>query len=118
MAEFEKGHKKVGGRKAGTPNKSTLQKLELAKIADARGLTPMDIFRANYERFYGLAEAAQADNDLPNEVTFRELAAENAARGAPYCHQRLSVHQVEGNQDRPVISQIRITIVDPNHKNA
>jgi hypothetical protein len=117
MAEFEKGHKKVGGRKAGTPNKNTLQKLELEKIADAGGLTPMDIFRANYERFYGLAEQAMETGNMENEVAFRGLAEHNAANAAPYCHQRLSIMKVEDNS-KPIVTEIRNIIVDPNHKNA
>ena len=39
----------------------------------------------------------------------------NAADGAPYCHQRLSIHQVEGNKDKPVVNKITHIIVDPEH---
>jgi len=42
MAAFRKGHKKVGGRESGVPNKSTVQARELAKIAERKGLTPLD----------------------------------------------------------------------------
>ena len=42
MAAFSKGHKKAGGQKAGVPNKSTVQARELAKIAERKGLTPLD----------------------------------------------------------------------------
>ena len=37
MAKFEKGHKKVGGRRAGTPNRTTI---DLFAKCDAAGIDP------------------------------------------------------------------------------
>ena len=83
MAAFSKRHKKIGGRKAGVPNRSTVQARELAKIAERKGLTPLDILLGNAERFYQLALDAQA-NDKPED----EIISGNTDRhscGARYC---------------------------------
>ncbi len=37
MATFEKGHAKVGGRKAGTPNKATSMKAMIQRLAAEDG---------------------------------------------------------------------------------
>ena len=71
MAAFSKGHKKAGGRKAGVPNKSTVQARELAKIAERKGLTPLDILLGNAERFYQLELDAQANDKSEDEIIYR-----------------------------------------------
>ena len=88
MAAFSKGHKKAGGRKAGVLNKRTVQAREMAKIAERKGLTPLDILLGNAERFYQLALDAQANDKSEDEIIYRGLARENADKAAPYCHQK------------------------------
>jgi hypothetical protein len=113
MAAFSKGHKKVGGRKAGVPNRSTVQARELAKIAERKGLTPLDILLGNAERFYQLALDAQANDKSEDEIIYRGLARENADKAAPYCHQKLSTMTVDCKQETPTVSRVERVIVYP-----
>jgi hypothetical protein len=66
----------------------------LAKIAERKGLTPLEILLGNVERFYQLALDAQANDKSEDEIIYRGLARENADKAAPYCHQKLSTMTV------------------------
>lgn len=78
MPTFTEGHKKVGGRKKGTPNKASARRE--AEIA-ATGLTPLE-FMLNLLRDEGASEED------------RRWAAEKAA---PYVHPKLANVQHGGS---------------------
>lgn len=113
--------RKTGGRRKGTPNKTTTARE--AEIA-ASGTTPLEVMLTNM-RFYhqeaidlvnklitdGAPPAEPAEEGEPGEVnkglveqlrtilTLRKLAGEEAARAAPYVHPRIGYDSGEGTGD-------------------
>lgn len=86
--------KKTGGRKAGTPNKKTAEKVD---AIEASGLTPLDFMLTVLRD-----ESQSMDN--------RMWAAEKAA---PYVHAKLANIEIAGDQEKPVRHKIEFAIVDP-----
>lgn len=113
--------RKTGGRRKGTPNKTTTARE--AEIA-ASGATPLEVMLSNM-RFYHqeaidlvnklMTEAARpavpSEGGAPGEVneglveqlrtilTLRKMAGEEAARAAPYVHPRMGYDAGNGNED-------------------
>jgi len=118
--------RKTGGRRKGTPNKTTTARE--AEIA-ASGATPLEVMLSNM-RFYhqeaidlvnklladGVPELEEpsaegkgdgGENDtnanlveqLRTILTLRKMAGEEAARAAPYVHPRIGYDSAGGNSD-------------------
>jgi hypothetical protein len=68
VAKFDKGHAKVGGRKAGTPNKATTMKAIVQRLAAENG-----------ELLYGAIQAAIAAHGQPISITAVRLGVRHRA---------------------------------------
>jgi hypothetical protein len=81
---FQKGRKKTGAKKKGTPNKVTAEDRKLAAEAEKAGKTPLD---------YLLSVVNDQSEDRD-----RRLRASAAA--APYCHPRMTI--ITGPDGQPL----------------
>jgi hypothetical protein len=86
------GKRPNAGRKAGTPNKASIERQ--AKIS-ASGLTPLDYMLKILR-----------DEDKPVEA---RMDAAKAA--APYVHPRLAAVELKGDADNPITTVNRIELV-------
>lgn len=92
-----RGGKRDGaGRKSGTPNKASAER---QKAIAASGLTPLD---------YML-------NVLRDDDETAERRAWAASAAAPYVHPKLASVEHKGNAEKPIVHELRRTIVDPRH---
>lgn len=87
------GKREGAGRKPGTPNKRTLARLEVARLASESGVSSLHVMLRRMHHHYALAEAqlalgAKADMA---KVSAEFAAAHDAAKdAAPYQHPRLA----------------------------
>ena len=75
MPAFQKGHKKVGGRKPGSHNKSTLIEIEAARAAAEMNMLPVDY----------MLSVMRDETAEPQRRDAMAIAC------APYCHARIAV---------------------------
>jgi hypothetical protein len=112
--------RKTGGRRKGTPNKTTIARE--AEIA-ASGATPLEVMLANMRFYHQEAielvnkltaagapqlevtegEDGELQGDLVEQLrtilTLRKMAGEEAARAAPYVHPRVGYDSAGGTGD-------------------
>jgi hypothetical protein len=98
---FKKGGKKVGGRKAGTPNKRTVALRDLVDKALARGETPVE-FMLRVMR----GQCVKGERDWTPE---ERLDAAKAV--APYVHPKLATIEHTGPGGSPVDSRVSVEVV-------
>jgi hypothetical protein len=84
------GHKKYGGRKVGTPNRTTIMRAEaMAQWVELRPLTPEEIDTITpLDALLYILRVRLAAGEMHH-------AAQVAAMAAPYVHVKLSAHAVE-----------------------
>ena len=87
--------RKTGGRKAGTPNKATVERelraAQGVQIAFDDGLMPLDIMLARMR-----------DEPLPNGHMVSNEQFEAACAAAPYLHPKLAATTLKGDRDNPL----------------
>src|SRR5262245_42490042 len=117
--------RKTGGRKRGTPNKKTAERLEQIR---ATGKDPLDVMLANMrwadERAAELlaelhaldrSEDARALDLFRDVLRFRELAQSCARDAAPYVHPKLAQIAKAGFDGGPIVRRITVQVVgSPN----
>src|SRR4051794_14444826 len=86
---------KTGGRKRGTPNKSTAALRALAADLITEGISPLEFLTSVYRN---------AENDLP-------LRVDAAAKAAPYVHPRLAAVTLGGDPENPMLAVTTINLV-------
>lgn len=91
--------RKTGGRQKGVPNKATAAKA--AKI-EASGLTPLD-YLLSILRDAGAEQGVRIDA---------------AKAAAPYVHPRLATVDLGNKDGKPLVTEVRRTIVDPRNTDA
>jgi hypothetical protein len=128
--------KKTGGRKKGSLNKRTLEIRALAEIAANQGVSPVDLMYKNMIIWDGQADSAEAAlvelsveavkglspedqfnyllDQVKKVVGFRQLSQQAARDLAPYKHPKLATITHQGDDDKPVVREIRRIIVRPN----
>ena len=83
---------KTGGRKKGTPNKSTAAQLSLVEQSAKEGVTPLDVMLRTMRHLWKDAEAIDektGNAQIINTDKAKEAMAV-AASAAPYCHARIA----------------------------
>jgi hypothetical protein len=83
-----------GGRKKGTPNKSTEETRELIARLAVPGLTPHQVMIGNMLWAIEQARLAAEAKDSAAEHRYRSFAQECAKDAAPYSHPRLASAEV------------------------
>lgn len=108
-----KGGARIGaGRKEGSLTKRSR---EIAEIAAARGITPLEVMmKAMHEL---LEEASKCDRDqgvkdqdfmMENRIKLLNMAATVAKHAAPYMHPRLSAIEHTGKDGAPLQSGVLV----------
>ena len=90
---------KTGGRRRGTPNKSTSAKAKKAVAIAESGLTPLE---------YLLSVMRDENEDLPMRVDAAKAAA-------PYVHPKLANIAVSGNPDSPIVHTVTFAFHRPDN---
>ena len=89
---------KTGGRKAGTPNKATIEReLRAArgmKMAYAEGLLPLDVMLARMR-----------NEDLPNGQRPTDEQFQAAVAAAPFLHPKLAATTLKGDPNAPLLNE-------------
>lgn len=83
-----------GGRPKGSRNKKTLAQVE---AVEASGLTPLEFMLSV------LRDVEQA----------KDVRLDAAKAAAPYVHPKLANIELSGNDDAPIVHEVRRTIVRP-----
>lgn len=101
------GGKRPGaGRKPGTANVKTA---EIAAKAMAEGITPIEVLLKTMRKLHQASEDGQVvignDGETLTPIGLSMMAAEVAAKAAPYCHPRLNAVEVTGKDDSPLVIQ-------------
>jgi hypothetical protein len=103
VPKFEKGHKKVGGRKKGVVNKLDAEKRASIKryVGKQRkqGSLPLDVMMKAMRYFEGQAD--KASDGTPDKERLTTLAAGIAKDAAPYLHARLAQTTLRGDESAP-----------------
>jgi hypothetical protein len=129
------GKREGAGRPAGGQNRKTAARLAIARQAQSSGVTPVDIMYKNmltWDRQADSADRALAELSAESikrmkpeaafayllaqaqkAVGFRQLAQKAAADLAPYKHPKLSAVALQGDDNKPIVNEIRHIIVYP-----
>jgi hypothetical protein len=132
------GKREGAGRPTGSQNGKTVTRLAVAAQAQKTGVSPVDIMYKNmiiYDRQADSAEHALAElsveavkgmdpedafnyllQQAQKAVGFRQLAQNAAADLAPYKHPKLSAVTHQGDENKPMVREIRRIIVYPKER--
>lgn len=117
--------RKTGGRKKGTRNARTKQRLAIVDAATAEGVTPLEVMLDNMRFFHSEAgklltqimgltrlEGDAASSVLKTIMGARQAAQDAARDAAPYCHPKLASTEHSGPGGTPLFPpKIEIELV-------